>query len=97
MYLLLDKISTPIEKFKVLPSIELSHMKNFISNYFASLHIKGLVQGNITADIAKQTAYNFAKHLKSSPLPEEIYPRVRKSKYFYICLTLERREHLTTI
>lgn len=82
MHILLDKYFSPIEKYNVLQNINLQQVKNFIAKYLASLHIRCLVQGNVSEEIAKETVKTFAELLNCSPLTKEVYPRVRNFFYF---------------
>lgn len=76
MHLLLDKFYTPVEKYESLQNMDLEQVKTFISTYLSTLHIRCLVQGNITKEIAKDTVTKFAEHLKCLPFSKEVYPRV---------------------
>lgn len=66
-----------MEKYDALKTITFDMVKKYVKDYFKCLYVKGLVQGNVSQDIAVKTLENFVKTLKITEFSQDLYPKVR--------------------
>lgn len=76
MNILLKQFYMSTEKYKALEAIDFALLIDFIGKYLKSLHIKCLVQGNISQKLAMETVAKCANHLEYSAIPKKDYPKV---------------------
>lgn len=73
--LLVDNSWSPVERFSVLEQITYEDVTAYATNFFSSLYIKALIQGNVSETVAINTVNQLVDNLKCTPLKQEDIPK----------------------
>ncbi|KAH1009982.1 nardilysin isoform X1 [Dendroctonus ponderosae] len=73
--LLVDKQWDSIERYNAMLGVSYDDIITFAKNYFKSVYVKVLVQGNVSETSAISTVKEFINELGYSELPKELLPK----------------------